>query len=193
MVTGMVLASVVSYGGISWFPAYLQRVHDMPLRQVGLYLSLTVGLIGAIGTWVGGVISDWRETRRTGGRLRFVAITLVLAKLGAVGFYLLGGAGFALVLFLLPAALNSIYVAPSMSEVYTQLAPQDRPIATAIMLFLVHLFGLGLGPMVVGLISDAAQSAVVAPLGVGLLALQMLGFAAAYCYWRAASHGCPDG
>lgn len=189
VLTGMVLASVVSYGGISWFPAYLHRVHELPLPEVGLFLALTVGLIGAIGTWFGGALSDRREAGKKGGRLRFVALTLVLAKLGAVGFYLLGGAKVALFLFLLPALLNSIYIAPSMSEIYAPLTPQDRPTATAIMLFLMHLFGLGLGPMLVGLISDAAQGTVVAPLGLGLLTLQMLGIAAALCFWRAAGHG----
>jgi predicted MFS family arabinose efflux permease len=188
---GLILATVVAYGGIAWIPTYLRRVHEMPLPQVGLYLALTAGLLAALGTWLGGVVSDRAERRRPGGRLRFVALTLVLAKIGSVSFYLLGGSWVALVVFLVPVFLNTIYVAPAMAFIFAHVEPQDRPVASAFLMFCSHLFGLSLGPLIVGIVSDAAQGSVASPLGLGLLALQSLGFWAAWCFWRAAPASVP--
>jgi len=97
----------------------------------------------------------------------------------------MGGSWIALVVFLVPALLNPVFYAPAMSHIYSRVAPQDRPVAAALLMFASHLFGLGLGALFVGVVSDLAQNVVAAPVGLGLLLLQSLGVCAAWCLWRA--------
>ncbi|MCB1405254.1 MAG: MFS transporter [Rhodobacteraceae bacterium] len=182
---GSVLSSLVSFGGVAWVPTYLAREHTMTLQQVGLYLAVLVGVIGALGTWLGGALSDRAEARSPGGRMRVVVASVVIAKLGAVVFYLLGPSPLALIVFVIPVAVNGVFVAPAMSHVYGHLPARQRPMASAILMFGANFVGLGLGPITVGVMSDLFQGLVEQPLGLALGILQVFGFWAAWMFWRA--------
>lgn len=145
-----------------------------------------VGLIGALGVWLGGRFAERAEQQRCGGSIRFVALTVLLAKAEAITFYLLGDAPIALAVFVIPAALNSIYIAPASAAIYAQFAATAQPQITAIKLVLSSLIGLGLGPIIVGVISQFAPDMGIDTLGLGLVSLQMLGIWAAFHLWRAA-------
>src|SRR6202034_2607908 len=49
-VLGIVLASVVSIGISSWIPAFLMRMHGLPVQKAGVATALSIGLAGGLGT-----------------------------------------------------------------------------------------------------------------------------------------------
>jgi predicted MFS family arabinose efflux permease len=55
---GCALTSYVSYGNGNFFPSFLIRSHGLSLAQVGIILALVAGIAGAIGTFLGGYLSD---------------------------------------------------------------------------------------------------------------------------------------
>lgn len=183
---GAVLTATVSLGANAWIAVFLIRSHGLDILQVGIYLACVIGIVGAAGTWLGGVLSDrFGEKDRT-WRLKFVAITILIAKPFSILFYALDHTGFALAVFFIPAVAGAMFVGPTFSHLYSRVEVASRPMVTAIFMFLVNLVGLGLGPVLVGFLSDKL-GATFGPesLRYALLLLQFAGLWAAVHFWLA--------
>jgi MFS family permease len=57
-------------------------------------------------------------------------------------------------LFIIPAAISNFYLAPVLAQTQSLVPLRMRGVASAIMLLILNLIGLGLGPLVVGALSD---------------------------------------
>jgi len=156
---GIALASVAGYAAIGWLPAFLIRSHGLGTAAVGTVLAVLLGGVGALGTLLGGVLADRLGARDPAWRLRVVAI----ASLAAAPFWLavlLGGEPLAAVACLaVPAVVMGFFIAPTYAAVQSLAEPTMRATAAALLILAGSLFGLGLGPLVVGLLSDALQPA----------------------------------
>ncbi|EFL89416.1 MFS transporter [Ahrensia sp. R2A130] len=180
------LTSVVGYGAIAWIAVFLTRIHELPLPQTGLYLAIVVGLAGAIGTWLGGKFSDKLGKTRSDWRLKFVAITILIAKPLAILFYLNEHLAMALTLFVIPAATGSIFIGPTFAHAYARVLPHQRAQVTALLMFTLNLVGLGVGPILIGFISDTLSASYGADsLRYALIAIQLAGLWAAVHFWLA--------
>ena len=60
----------------------------------------------------------------------------------------------ALLLLFIPSVLTAFYFGPAYAIVQGLVPPGMRAMATAIMLFVINLVGLGIGPLAVGITSD---------------------------------------
>src|SRR5690606_12117720 len=60
----------------------------------------------------------------------------------------------ALAFFALPAFLSGFYLGPSLALVQSLARLRMRSVAAAVKMLCVNLFGLGLGPMLIGVASD---------------------------------------
>ncbi len=74
------LTAIVGYGAISWVSVYLIRSHEMSIAQTGIYLAFVIGILGAFGTWVGGVLADRFGARDKTWSLKFVALVILAVK-----------------------------------------------------------------------------------------------------------------
>jgi hypothetical protein len=103
---------------------------------------------------------------------------------------------FALVLFIVPASLSVVFQAPTLAMIQ-ELAPAEvRATANAAFLLVANLIGLGLGPLVVGALSDLFAAHGLAPdqaLRTALLALVPVGAWAGAHYFLAARTLVRDG
>jgi MFS family permease len=141
----------------AWGPAFLQRSHGVPLAQVGLVIGPAVGIGGIAGTLFSGFAAD-RLVRRCGNPAAALRVPLVALPL-AVPFM----AGFVALPTLTQtmasaAAMNfllSCGFAPCVSYAVTAAAPGDRGLASTVMLAASGVIGSGLGPFIVGVLSDA--------------------------------------
>lgn len=183
---GTVLTTVVSLGALAWISVYLIRVHGLGVAQAGTYLALTIGVLGGLGTYAGGVIADRLGRVNPTWPLIFVAGTIVLAKPLAILFYLSANTSIALIAFAGPAVLGAMFAGPTFAHLYGRVPRHARPMVTALMMFLINLVGLGLGPIVVGALSDwFAPSLETRSLAVSLALMQGLGLWAAFHFWKA--------
>jgi predicted MFS family arabinose efflux permease len=181
-----ILAMAVGYGAIAWLPSYLVRLHHFNIAQAGAYLAVAIGIGGAIGSWLGGLVSDRLREHDVRWSLWFVAIVFVVARPFAMAFYWTDDTMLALVLFVLPAAVGAIHIGPAVAVLHERIDPPLRPLASALFLMILTLLGLGFGPLAVGALSDIVFARYGADsLRYALFVWQLVGFWAAIHFYFA--------
>ena len=70
------------------------------------------------------------------------------------GVYLSDTSTASLTYFIIPAVAGTIYLGPCLAMVQALVPLRMRTVASAILLFIINIIGLGLGPQMVGVVSD---------------------------------------
>lgn len=151
---GSGLASFGGYAVISFFPSFMIRTHGMSLAEVGLYLGLILGIAGGLGFAGGGYVADKVATRQRKYSLWLVSVATMFAWLFVFPIYLLDNAYWVLAAFVMPAIFSNFYLATTFAQVQGLVGLRMRAVASALLLFLLNIIGLGLGPMSTGILSD---------------------------------------
>jgi predicted MFS family arabinose efflux permease len=154
---GCAFTSFVAYGNGNFFPSYLIRNHGMSLGEVGTVLGLISGLAGAVGMFLGGVLGDrfGQEDKRW---YLWVPMWGCLIATVPYLYTLLGNEKLWIIVALVPAnILSTMYLGPSIAMCQTLVSPGMRAMASAVLFFVLNMIGLGLGPLIVGVLSDAFQ------------------------------------
>jgi len=138
----------------AWLPSYFERAFGMSPLSIGLGLGLCIGLSSGIGALVGGQVSVKlaRKSRALGARYSAYVSWGVLVPLIA-SFYVpqpLVAMGLLFVTFFVAGTLAG----PVFGTVQDLVAPQARATAVAIIGVAGVIIGQGMGPMLVGLLSD---------------------------------------
>jgi hypothetical protein len=71
-----------------------------------------------------------------------------------VAVFLAPSAAWTLMIFIVPAATSNIYLAPVLAQTQSLVGLRMRGVASALMLLILNMIGLGLGPLAVGYVSD---------------------------------------
>ena len=149
--------SVAAYSAVIWTPTFLGRVHDLSLSEVGLGLGLVSGVGGAAGTLAGGILAD-RWGRRDARGYGWIAALAAFLAAPAAGLYLLAdSASAALWSYLVFILLVGAYNGPLHAMNQFLAKPRMRAMSVAIQLLIVNLVGGGLGPWLVGRLSDTLR------------------------------------
>ena len=145
----------------AWLPSFLVRAHGMTPAAAGIKAALVV-LAGAVGSIVWGAVAD-RIGRRygPGAKLRTVA-ALCLATMFVISFAF--GAphlGIALsdqtqfAIIILGGLLMVCHVGPASAAVIDVTHPGVRSTGASVLSLFQNLFGLALGPVICGALSDS--------------------------------------
>jgi MFS family permease len=151
---GAGLHAFVWYGGSTFNAPFLIRSHDMGTGEAGSYLA-TFALIGGIGTFLGGYLSD-RLSQRFNDRRWYVwvpAFGCVLMVPFQFVAYLHPALTAVVPSFVVMVMLASLFFGPSFAMTQGLVTVRMRAVAASILLFVQTMIGLGLGPLVVGAIS----------------------------------------
>jgi MFS family permease len=151
---GTAVASFVSYGVGQYLNSFLMRTHELSLLQASQLTGVVLGVAAAIGTLFAGWLADRIVKRHPNA----------LAWLPALGFgictplYIVGYMSTSLwvgIPFLVGAAITQyFYLGCMFAAVQGVAGPRMRATATAVLLFIVNILGYGLGPPVIGALSD---------------------------------------
>lgn len=152
---GGALAAFVGYGVVSWFPTFLIRSHGMATTEVGLWLGLIIGIPGGAGIFLGGYLADKFGARDPRWYLWTVAVTSLISLPFGAATYLLSNVYWALGVFCIPTLLSNFWQATTMAQAQSLVRLRMRGVASAILLFIINIIGLGAGPWAVGALSDA--------------------------------------
>jgi MFS family permease len=152
------------YGAGNFYAAFLMRTHGMGVAEIGFKLGLITVVGGVAGTYVGGWLSDQYASKRDDARyyLWVPALSLLL------GFPIYQAALIAnhqLLLFsllLLSTFCSAAYLAPNITATYRLVGVRERALASALLLFILNMIGLGFGPLLVGMLSDSLRGAFIA-------------------------------
>ena len=155
MAIGAGLSSFAGYAVISFFPSFIIRSYEMQIVLLGTWLGLILGIAGGLGFFSGGFFADYFGRSRQRNAMWFIAATQLASAAVSIGVYLAPSAHMALLLFILPAIISNFYLAPVLAQTQSLVPLRMRGVASAIVLLIINLIGLGLGPLVVGALSDA--------------------------------------
>jgi predicted MFS family arabinose efflux permease len=158
IISGTTLASFVGYGVVLWLPSFLARSHGLESSTIGMLLALGFGVFGAVGTFMGGALADRLGKRDIRWSVWVVSIAVLTALPFSVSFYLTKTTSTALLVAIVPAILGGTYLAPSFALNQGLVPMQMRSVASAFILFVANIIGLGLGPQTVGILSDVFRA-----------------------------------
>jgi len=148
------LHAFVSYGLLTWLPPFLIRSHQMGLAEIGTYLALITGVVGGLGTFAGGYICDRFGQKDRRMYVWLPALSLIILIPLTILSLLSPTKDGAMYFYLIPAFLSPFYLAPTFAVVQGLAQMRMRAIAAAVLLFVLNLIGMGLGPLLVGVLSD---------------------------------------
>jgi MFS family permease len=187
LIAGGSLLCFVAYGLVTWLPSFLVRSHELSIGQAGTMVAVVFGILGGAGTVLGAMVTNrlarrnvrWKAWAPALGAALMLPYTLggILAHDPAVALTCLAIAGIGTVWFL----------GPTFALVQDLVGSRMRALAAALLLFLGNLVGLGLGPQLIGLLSDAFSARFGADaLRYALLMVVPIGLWGAYHYLLAA-------
>ena len=183
------LHAFVTYGMGNFMPLFLGRVHGMPILDVGWYYGMIAGIGGLAGTFFGGWMSD-RMANKTGNKTWYIWIpfisTILAIPLGLVTFLLMPNGYSAAFSYFLPVFCGGWYLAPCIASTHFLVGIRMRAMASAILLFMLNLIGLGLGPMLTGFMSDFFEPTYGSDsLRYAMSITLLVNFWCAFHYWKA--------
>ena len=155
MFAGFAMVNLVSYTFFIWTPALFQRSYGWNPAQIGLSFGLTLLFAGTSGVYFAGWLSDWLARRgHLDAHLKAAAFGFVGCGLFGALAPLMPSAAAAQVL-LVPAIFLSMMPYPCAGTAIQLIVPnRARAQATAIYVTITTLVGLGVGPFVVGTMTD---------------------------------------
>lgn len=146
--------AMIANGLITWMPAVLMRVYGASGQHIALYYGPVIGISLMIGLFSSGAIISWFAQRS----LRAFAIVPAIAMLLCAPLFALALTADTWQMVLLwsfvPIALINFVVPPALTLVQNLAPPEARSTASAVLMLVLNLVGIGLGPLVVGMASD---------------------------------------
>ena len=171
-VVAMGAFAIVNGAMLTWTPAFLGRVHQLNLAEIGLTLATVKGATGIAGVVLGGVIASRYAAGGVAFQLRFCALVTLAAIPALLGFTLISNVALSLVAVATFQVLITMPLGIGFAVVQDLAPPTMRAFAAATCTLVTTLIGVGGGPVIVGVLNDAFTP-VYGPLAVryGLTAL----------------------
>ena len=143
------------YGLLNWAPSFLSRLHGMKNSDIGVSLGLIYGICGALGTFFGGLLTDFLGKRDKRWYLKVPAYAVIISMLFAAGALFLQNTILSICSLGCCAFLQSTYLGPSLAVAHSLVPASMRALTSGILFLVLNLVGLGFGPLIVGVISDS--------------------------------------
>ena len=154
MAMGASLVAFVGYGLSSFQAPFLQREHGLDVREAALQFGAPLSLLAAIGTFLGGNITE-RLTRRFHTAMAWVpAVGLLLAAPAYAAAFFVQDLRAVFIFWGIAAVCHYSYLGAQYNIGQGVVSNRSRATAIAILLILVSLIGNGIGPYFVGFMSD---------------------------------------
>ena len=169
---------MLSAAGVgTWTVPFLTRTAGLDIATVGVVMGLASGLCGLLGAIGVGILADWSRRYGVRGPLCVVALAIVIHVLGGLVVFMASSLPVVIAGLCVLGATTSIQAGPSNAAI-SEVAPEaSRGMAFALYATVANVVGSGLGPVLVGSLSDglggdgdALRTAIIAVLLIELLA-----------------------
>ncbi|MGH6616757.1 spinster family MFS transporter [Sphingomonas sp.] len=156
LVLAVTLTSLIGYATAYWGPSYLQRSLGFSVGQVALIVAPIAAIIGTVSGVGGGRVADW-AAKRWGIHAQSWMIGLL--KCAALPFTILFFTtdipAVAIAAYVFNMLFANSYLGPTFAMLQGLAPLRMRAMWAAITLLIINLVGLGLGPTMIGVLSDA--------------------------------------
>jgi MFS family permease len=186
---GSALHSFVGFGFANWMPSFLMRVHGMTLIEAGFGLAIAVGIGGALGALTGGILAD-RLIKKNRRWYMWLALITIITTVPFSLYTLFSSNGTAAVYcYFIPNFLFSFNTGSIIAVILGIVSFNMRATTSAIYFLVQTLVGMGLGPLVVGFLSDYFEPTYQeTSLRYALFIVSLFYFISGYFYWKASFH-----
>lgn len=156
---GSGVTQIVTYGAGGFTTLFLMREKGMTLEEVAIWSALVVGVGMGAGIFISGLVID-RFTRRWKQAYALIpAASLTVALPFFIAFVWAPTWQLSLVFLMGPYIFNFFYLSSSVTLVQEEVRPDQRVTSGALLLLIMNLMGMGIGPTLVGEISDFLHAA----------------------------------
>jgi MFS family permease len=172
--------NVMALAGVgAWTVSYFVRVHAVTVATAGATIGGLQGAMGIVGTLSGGLLADLFGRRDVRARLWLVAAATVIGLLCTLGWIVSPTFWLAAVFFGATAFTNSIWYGPVYGLAQGLVRVRMRATMAAV-IYLVTNLGAGIGPGLIGYLSDhnGLDFALMSVASTNLLAAAIFVFAA---------------
>ena len=154
LIAGGIAVGLMGYGFTQWLPTFFMRTHDLSQSQTGMLMAGVFGISGAIGALAAGKWFDRLSTRGFQHGMRMLAIVPFFTGPFFIMGLLADDLTTAILLFIIPGFAGNYAIGPTIAMVQTLSPVHMRAVSSAIKMLCLNLIGMGLGPLLVGLLSD---------------------------------------
>jgi MFS family permease len=164
------MQAFIIYGIGNWLPSYFLRTYELDIGTIGAWMALTTGFGGGLGSFCGGWMADKFGAKDVRWYLWVPAILTSLLVPVQLAILLSGEVYFALIMTAPFHFLSAAYLGAVLAVSHNLVNGRMRAMTSAVLFFVLNLIGLGLGPVIVGFLSDVfTRNGMVAPLGTAML------------------------
>lgn len=154
---GVSVSTMISAGAATFMAPFLLRgPFELSLTDVALITALLAGVAAILGTLLGGRLGDAFGRRDPRYYLAIPAASYMLAAGLQVAALLQSNLSTLVGLLALGQLCCVMYLGPTFGVLHNMVEPRMRATAVAVVFVLTSLIGLGLGPVLVGWLSDFA-------------------------------------
>lgn len=154
-IVGALALTYFAAAGIgSFIPQYFARVLHLPLARAGLMFGLIGATSSLIGNVSGGVTVDWVSRRDERWYVWLPALGVAIAAPLYLGAFTIVDPAIAAVMLVAAGVFMFLHYAPSQAVLQNMVEPKMRATAAFVFFFIVSMLGYGIGPTLLGLISD---------------------------------------
>jgi MFS family permease len=151
-------SSLIGYGLALWTPSVLIRSFGLDLVSTANFLASLVLIGGCLGVFAGGWLADRLGSMDRGWYAKLPAIAWLISGPTFAAGLLAPSLWVAWPLLLIPNALNILWLGPVTTAVQHLVPRPMRATASASFLLINNLVGLGVGPLLIGHLSDALKA-----------------------------------
>jgi MFS family permease len=150
------LQMMINYGTMGFTPSFLMKHYGLSPATTGLQFGVLAGALGIIGPMIAGPLSDRINARFPGaGRACVTLVSLGVSPLIAIWVYHAPDPAAFYSRFVLYSLVLTAWYPPLYAIMFEQVLPRMRGITASLYIIVYTLFGIGIGPFVVGMIADA--------------------------------------
>jgi MFS transporter, Spinster family, sphingosine-1-phosphate transporter len=150
------LQSIINYGMMAFNPSFLIKQYGLTMGEAALQFGLVAATMGILGPLLWGPLSDRLNLRFPGaGRAWVALLAMGVSPVMSFWVYHAPDAGSFYLRFGFYGFVLTGWLPPLYAIMYDQVLPRMRGITTSTYLLVMTIIGLGCGPYVVGMISDA--------------------------------------
>ena len=157
LLTGFCLTTYTQFGFGAWTAPFLGRLHHLNTAQIGTYSGTLRGIAGLVGTLGGGFLADWAGRKNIRWRVYVPGIASMLAFPGVLLFSFAPSLSTCLIGFTIVSMMSPVHVGPLVGVSHSVVKVGMRAFSTSVIYLISEIFGLGLGPFLIGLANDWLQ------------------------------------
>ncbi|MBU3600427.1 MFS transporter [Polynucleobacter sp. 30F-ANTBAC] len=165
---GCAVAALQAYSVGIWGTSFLMRSHGMTVQAAGLLLGLVAVAGAMLGTVFSGWLTDYLAAKDSGWQIGVPAVGLLIATPAGIAYFLwpadtlfqVGAVAVptAAIFAVIHGFFTTWWIAPNMAAISQLIPSTNRAFANAFFLLAFTFAGMGIGPIIVGVLSDLFES-----------------------------------